>query len=78
MFKIKDGYKLELYMLETIKLFSRTQKLMDQNEGWWKCTESRNSWSKFSTTQLSRQSILTRAWGAINFYTYLFNVEPGT
>ena len=32
-FKIKDGYKLELHMLETIKLFSTTQKLTDQNEG---------------------------------------------
>ena len=29
-FKIKDGYKLELQMPETIKLFSSTKKLVDK------------------------------------------------
>ena len=28
-FKIKDGYKLELQMRETMKLFGRTKNLMD-------------------------------------------------
>ena len=29
-FKIKDGYKLELQMPETMKLFSSTKKLIDE------------------------------------------------
>ena len=38
-FKIKDEYKLELQMPETIKLFGRTKKLIDKNK-WIKCTKS--------------------------------------
>ena len=30
MFKIKDGYKLELHMSGTMKLFDSTRKLMDK------------------------------------------------
>ena len=32
MFKVKDGYKLELQMPETIKLFGSTQKLIDKTK----------------------------------------------
>ena len=32
MFKTKDGYKLELQMPETVKLFGSTQKLIDITE----------------------------------------------
>ena len=31
-FKVKDGYKLELQMSETIKLFGSTQKLIDKTK----------------------------------------------
>ena len=32
MFKIKDGYKLELVMPETIKLFGSTKRLIDKTK----------------------------------------------
>ena len=32
MFKIKDGYKLELQTLETMKLFGRTKTLIDKRK----------------------------------------------
>ena len=32
MFKIKDGYKLELQTRETIKLFGNTKKLIDKTK----------------------------------------------
>ena len=32
MFKIKDGYKLELQTPETMKLFSSTKKLIDKTK----------------------------------------------
>ena len=37
--KIKDRYKLELKMPETMKLFSSTQKNNRQNKEWRKCTK---------------------------------------
>ena len=39
-FKIKDGYKLELQPPETVKLFGSTNKLINQKKEWRKCTES--------------------------------------
>ena len=33
MFKIKDGYKLELQTPETMKLFGSTKKLIDKKNG---------------------------------------------
>ena len=33
MFKIKDGYKLELQTPETMKLFGRTKQLIDKKNG---------------------------------------------
>ena len=32
MFKLKDGYKLELQTFETMKLFGSTKKLIDETE----------------------------------------------
>ena len=32
MFKIKDGYKLELQMPETIELFGSTEKLIEKTK----------------------------------------------
>ena len=32
MFKIKDGYKLGLQTLETIKIFGRTKKIIDKTK----------------------------------------------
>ena len=39
-FKIKDGYKLELKMLETMKLFGAPKKINRQNKKWRKRTKS--------------------------------------
>ena len=33
-FKIKDGYKLELQMSGTMKIFSSTKKLIDKKKKW--------------------------------------------
>ena len=35
MFKMKDGYKLELKTLETMKLFSSANKLIDKEKNGW-------------------------------------------
>ena len=48
-FKIKDGYKLELKTPETIKLFCSTKKFNRQSKGWSKCTKSWSGWSSFNT-----------------------------
>ena len=39
-FKIKDGYKLELQMPETMKLFGSTKKINRQNKKWRKSAKS--------------------------------------
>ena len=39
MFKIKDGYKLDLQTLETMKLFGSTKKINKQNKEWGKCAD---------------------------------------
>ena len=33
-FKIKDGYKLELQMTGTMKIFSSTKQLIDKKKKW--------------------------------------------
>ena len=38
-FKLKDGYKLELQTPETMKLFGSTQKKNRQNKKWRKYTK---------------------------------------
>ena len=58
-FKIKDGYKLELQTLEIMKLFG-SKKIYRQNKEWRKCAESSSGWSSFSTIQFSRHSISTK------------------
>ena len=47
-YKIKDGYKLELPASETMKLFCSTKKLVDRTKKRIKGTKSRSSWSSFS------------------------------
>ena len=39
-FKVKDGYKLELQTPETMKLFDNTKKINRKNQKWGKCTNS--------------------------------------
>ena len=51
-FKIKDGYKLELQTHDTMKLFGSTKKIKTkgkkQNKKWSKYTKSWCNWSSFS------------------------------
>ena len=46
-FKIKDGYKLELQAPESMKLFGN-RNINRKNEKWRKRTKSWSSWSSFS------------------------------
>ena len=48
MFKIKDGYKLELQTPETMKISGR------QNKKWGKFAKSWSGWSSSSTMQFSK------------------------
>ena len=41
-FKIKDGYKLEIQTPETIKLFGNAKKMNRQNKEQRKCAKSRS------------------------------------
>ena len=48
-FKIKDGYKLELEIPGTMKLFgSKKKKNKRQNKNWRKYSKSWSTWSSFS------------------------------
>ena len=48
-FKIKDGYKLELQMPGTMKLFDLiAQKINKQNKKWRKHKKSSSRWSSLS------------------------------
>ena len=40
MFKIKDGHKLKLQTLETLKLFGSTKNIYRQNKKWRKSAKS--------------------------------------
>ena len=54
MFKIKDGYKPDLKIPETIKLFVSTKKVNWSNKERRKCIESWSSWNNFSPMYFSR------------------------
>ena len=56
LFKLKDGYRLELQILETIKLFGSTKKTNRQNKEWRKRTKSWSGWSSFSPIQYEQTS----------------------
>ena len=49
MFKIKDGDKLELQMLETMKLFGSTKKLIDK-------TQNGENVSSFEVVEVDNQN----------------------
>ena len=66
-FKIKDGYKLELQTPEIMKSFVSRKRLIDKK--WQKFTKYWSGWSSFGTKKFSRQSILAKVEGIIYFYT---------
>ena len=53
-FKIKDGYNLELQTPETMKLFGSTKKLTEKAKKMGKTYQSQSSWSSFSPMWFSR------------------------
>ena len=54
MFKIKDGFKLDLQTPKLIKLFGSTKKLIDKTKNAKKCTKFWSSWSSFSPMSFNR------------------------
>ena len=53
MFKIKDGYKLELQTPKNMKLFRSTKVINRKNKESWKCAKSWSGWISFSSMQIS-------------------------
>ena len=47
-FKMKDGYKLELQTLETMRLFGSTKKVIGKTKNGKKGTNSWSGWGSFS------------------------------
>ena len=80
MFKIKDGYKLELRMPETMKLFGNTKKLIKKTNG-----ENIPS-LEFAEVVLvqcnlvdyhyQQKSVVSYTFTPDKSYGYLLNVEP--
>ena len=80
-FKIKDGYKLELQTSETMKLFGSTKKLIDN-------TKNGKNLSSFEVVELvlvqcnlienqyQQKSEVLYTFTPNKSYTYLLNVEP--
>ena len=64
-FKVKDGYKLEIQTPETIKLFGSTKKINRQKIERRKCAKSWSGWCNFKTMQSIRQLTSTTVWGII-------------
>ena len=62
MFKIKDGYKLELQTPGTMKLFSRPKKLIGK--------------TKNGENQYQQNSEVLYTFTPNKSYAYLLNVEP--
>ena len=47
-FKMKDGYKLEIKTLETMRLFGSTKKVIGKTKNGKKSTNSWSGWGSFS------------------------------
>ena len=81
LFKIKDGYKLELQTLETMKLFCCTQKLIGK-------TKNRENVSSLEVVEVvsvqfnlldnkyQQKSEVLYTFTPNKFYSYLINIEP--
>ena len=55
MFKIKDGYKLELQTPETIKILCSTKKLIDKTKNGESDVTKRFSWAKVCDKNWSKK-----------------------
>ena len=79
-FKIKDGYKLELQMPETIKLFGSTKKLIDktknrENVSTLEVVEVVLVQCNLADNQYQQKAKVLHTFKPNNFYAYLLNVE---
>ena len=83
MFKIKDGYKLELHMSGTMKLFDSTRKLMDkirngENKLNLEVVELVLVQFNLVNNQYQQKSEALYTLTPNKSYFYLLNVEPST
>ena len=81
MFKIKDGYKLELQNPETMKLFGSTKKLIDKTQNGEKVrslevVEVVLVQCNLVDNHYQQKSELLYTFTRNKSYTYLLNVEP--
>ena len=66
MFKIKDGYKLELRTPKTMKLFGNTKKLIDKTK----------NGEKVPSLEIVKVALVQCNLVQCKSYAYLLNVEP--
>ena len=81
MFKIKDGYKLDLQTFETIKLFGSTKKLIDktkigENMHSLEATKVLLVQCNLVNNQYQQNSEVLYTVMPNKSYVYLLNVEP--
>ena len=81
MFKIKDGYKLELQTPETMKLFDSTIKLIEKTKNGEKVpslevVEVVLVQCNLVDNQYQQKSEVSYTFTPYKFYDYLLNVEP--
>ena len=81
MFKIKDGYKLELQRPETMKLFGSTEKLIDKTKNGKKVpslevVEVVLVQCNLVDNQFQQKSEVLYTFTPKQSYSYLLNVEP--
>ena len=81
MFKIKDGYKLELQTPETMKLFGNTEKLIDKTKNGEKVpslevVEVVLVQCNLADNQYQQKYEVLHTFTSNKFYAYLVNLEP--
>ena len=81
MFKIKDGYKLEIQTSETMKLFGSKKKLIEKTKNGEKVpslevVEVVLVQCNLVYNQYQRESEKLYNFTSNKFYAYLLNVEP--
>ena len=80
-FKINDGYKLELQILETMKLFRRTKKLIDKTKNReyvpsLEVVEVVLAQCSLVDNQYQQNSEVSYIFTLNKSYAYLLNLEP--
>ena len=84
-FKIKDGYKLELQMSETIELFGSTEKLIEKTKKIKKNGENVPIlevvkvvlvYCSWEDNQYEQRSEVLYTFMPNKYYAYLLNIEP--